>query len=111
LVERGQVLETLSGMLAEVANGDGRLVFLGGEAGIGKTSVAAALLASVPAPFVVRRGACDNLTTPAALGPIAEALPEIGTDLAVDRAAALRDRQTNGLPVPRGPRAGGTHGG
>ena len=84
LVERGQVLATLTGMLAEVANGDGRLVFLGGEAGIGKTTLATALIEAAPAPFVIRRGTCDNLTTAAALGPIVEALPEIGADLAVD---------------------------
>ena len=84
LVERGQVLETLTGMLAEVAAGDGRLVFLGGEAGIGKTTVALALVAAAPPRFVIRRGTSDNLTTAAALGPIVEALPEIDTDLAVD---------------------------
>lgn len=81
LVERGQFLDALSGLLGELATGDGRLVFLGGEAGVGKTTLAAALLASAPPDVVVRRGACDSLTTAAALGPVIEALPEIDIDL------------------------------
>jgi DNA-binding CsgD family transcriptional regulator/tetratricopeptide (TPR) repeat protein len=84
LVERGQFLDSLSALLGELSAGDGRLVFLGGEAGVGKTTLAGALLASVPPDVVVRRGACDSLTTAAALGPIIEALPEIDTDLGVD---------------------------
>ena len=54
----------------------GRLVFLGGEAGAGKTTLAASALAAAPGGAEVRRGACDNITTAEALGPILEAQPE-----------------------------------
>jgi MoxR-like ATPase len=55
----------------------GRLVFLGGEAGAGKTTLAASALAAAPGGAEVRRGACDNITAAEALGPILEAQPEL----------------------------------
>ncbi|HEY2948842.1 MAG TPA: ATP-binding protein [Micromonosporaceae bacterium] len=41
LVERGDFLASLRGLLGEAVDGSGRLVFLGGEAGVGKTALAA----------------------------------------------------------------------
>jgi DNA-binding CsgD family transcriptional regulator/tetratricopeptide (TPR) repeat protein len=86
LVERGGFLASLETLLGEALAGAGRLVFLGGEAGVGKTALAAALaeLAGGPA---VRRGSCDNITTAEALGPILDALPELAA--AVDQEAGL----------------------
>ena len=43
LIERGEFLAALLGLLREAAAGQGRLVFLGGEAGVGKTTLTAAL--------------------------------------------------------------------
>ena len=44
LIERGECLASLLGLLSEAAaGGQGRLVFLGGEAGVGKTTLTAAL--------------------------------------------------------------------
>jgi predicted ATPase len=43
LIERAGFLASLEGLLGEALDGSGRLVFLGGEAGIGKTTLAAAL--------------------------------------------------------------------
>jgi hypothetical protein len=51
-------------------------VFLGGEAGVGKTALATALAETAGGP-AVRRGSCDNVTTAEALGPILDALPEL----------------------------------
>jgi DNA-binding CsgD family transcriptional regulator/tetratricopeptide (TPR) repeat protein len=91
LVEREYFLASLTALLDEAVAGSGRFVFLGGEAGVGKTSLAAALAAVAPARVSVRRGGCDNLTTAAALGPIADALPELAealeSDTEVDRRA------------------------
>jgi DNA-binding CsgD family transcriptional regulator/tetratricopeptide (TPR) repeat protein len=82
LVEREDFLVSLERLLGEALDGSGRLVFLGGEAGVGKTALATALAEAASGP-VVRRGSCDNVTTAEALGPILDALPElaVGVDL------------------------------
>jgi DNA-binding CsgD family transcriptional regulator/tetratricopeptide (TPR) repeat protein len=88
LIERGEFLAALLGLLREAAAGQGRLVFLGGEAGVGKTTLTAALAGAAgdgaggvgappAAPLAVRRGNCDNMTTAEALGPVVDALPEL----------------------------------
>ena len=93
LIARSGFLASLEGVLGEALGGSGRLVFLGGEAGVGKTTLAAALadaaqagsgLAGSGAVPRIRRGCCDSVTTAEALGPIREALPELAA--AIDRA-------------------------
>lgn len=84
LVERDHVLTALRELANDAAAGAGRLVFLGGEAGVGKTTLAGALTAEAPDGTVVRRGACDSLTTAEALGPLLDATPEIAGDLGED---------------------------
>src|SRR5215471_21720426 len=86
LVEREGFLASVERLLDEALGGSGRLVFLGGEAGVGKTALAAALAEAASGP-VVRRGCCDNITTAEALGPILDALPELS--VAADLAAGL----------------------
>ena len=78
------MLAALREFANDAAAGAGRLVFLGGEAGVGKTTLAGALTAEAPDRFVVRRGACDSLTTAEALGPLVDATPEIADDLGDD---------------------------
>jgi len=78
LIERAGFLASLEGLLGEALDGSGRLVFLGGEAGIGKTTLAAALAGAAAGPEV-RRGTCDHVTTAEALGPILDAFPELIT--------------------------------
>ncbi len=80
LIERSAFLASLEGLLREALDGGGRLVFVGGEAGVGKTTLATALARAAvagPAGPAVRRGSCDNVTTAEALGPILDALPEL----------------------------------
>ncbi len=86
LVEREGFLASLERLLDEALGGNGRLVFLGGEAGVGKTALAAALAEAANGP-VVRRGCCDNITTAEALGPVLDALPELS--MAADLAAGV----------------------
>jgi tetratricopeptide (TPR) repeat protein len=76
LIERGGFLASLERLLGEAADGGGRLVFLGGEAGVGKTTLATALAEAAEGP-AVRRGSCDSVTTAEPLGPILDALPEL----------------------------------
>jgi hypothetical protein len=47
LLEREGQLNALEGWWAEAADGDGRLVFLGGEAGVGKTALVRCFRASL----------------------------------------------------------------
>jgi DNA-binding CsgD family transcriptional regulator/tetratricopeptide (TPR) repeat protein len=79
LVERDRLLGTLNSLVAQAAAGHGGLVFLGGEAGVGKTSLAAALAGAAGELLTVRRGGCDNVTTADALGPLIDAVPELST--------------------------------
>jgi DNA-binding CsgD family transcriptional regulator len=89
LLERGPMQLQLSHLLRTAGEGRGTLVFLGGEAGIGKTSVMHRFAARVAGNARVRIGACDPLTTPRPLGPLWDMRDEFGarlTDL-LDRGA------------------------
>ena len=96
LIERAAFLASLEGLLGEALGGHGRLVFLGGEAGVGKSTLATALTGAARAGAVladggagpaVRRGSCDSVTTAEALGPILDALPELAA--AIDGAGRV----------------------
>jgi DNA-binding CsgD family transcriptional regulator/tetratricopeptide (TPR) repeat protein len=69
LVERELALQLLADRLQGVAGGIGHMVLLGGEAGIGKTSLLKALAASRGAAQLWW-GACDALQTPQPLAPL-----------------------------------------
>ena len=86
LLERASFLEDLVAAVEEAASGRGRLLFLGGEAGVGKTSLLRRFHDERTGARVLR-GACDALTTPRPLGPLHDMLADVGPDLA----AALRD--------------------
>lgn len=57
LLERGQLLYELLSHAAAARSGDGRMVFLRGEAGAGKTSVLAALRSQLAGDVLVVYGA------------------------------------------------------
>ncbi|GAA4860716.1 AAA family ATPase [Actinomycetospora straminea] len=63
----------LASTLAPAAAGQGTVVLLAGEAGIGKTSLIRAFLAAVPPGIRVLVGACDDLVTPRTLGAVRDA--------------------------------------
>jgi DNA-binding CsgD family transcriptional regulator/tetratricopeptide (TPR) repeat protein len=85
LVERETDLARLARALDEALGGDGRLLFVGGEAGVGKTSLVRAAAERASTRVEVRRGMADNVTTSAALGALVDAVPELST--MVDAAA------------------------
>jgi DNA-binding CsgD family transcriptional regulator/tetratricopeptide (TPR) repeat protein len=70
LLERANESRTLAGALSDAERGQGRVVLISGEAGIGKTSLVAQFqaLAGDRARWLV--GACDDLLTPRTLGPL-----------------------------------------
>ena len=81
LVERDGLLASLGRAHAGARDGRGSLVFVGGEAGVGKTSLARRFSAELlPAPVVW--GACDPLATPRPLGPLLDLAPELPGRLA-----------------------------
>jgi ATP/maltotriose-dependent transcriptional regulator MalT len=80
LLEREIHLQALEEALAQAATGNGRVVLIGGEAGIGKTSLVEVFTHGQPRATRVLWGACDALFTPRPLGPLydiaQQALPD-----------------------------------
>jgi predicted ATPase/DNA-binding CsgD family transcriptional regulator len=76
LLEREELLDSLAARLAEAAAGTGRLVFVGGEAGAGKTMLIAEFSRVEDSAVRVLRGTADSPTTAAPLGPFLDALAD-----------------------------------
>jgi DNA-binding CsgD family transcriptional regulator/tetratricopeptide (TPR) repeat protein len=70
LLEREQPAARLEAALAAARRGQGRIVALEGEAGIGKTALALSFVARHRADAQVFVGGCEQLTTPEPLGPL-----------------------------------------
>jgi DNA-binding CsgD family transcriptional regulator/tetratricopeptide (TPR) repeat protein len=70
LFEREQFLGELAAVLSDVAAGNGRVVLVSGEAGIGKTSLVEQFANAHKGQARVLWGACDALFTPRPLGPL-----------------------------------------
>ncbi|MCI0344168.1 MAG: AAA family ATPase, partial [Chloroflexi bacterium] len=87
LLERDAPLALLNELRTEATADGGRLVFVEGEAGVGKTSLLGAFRASVPEGVVTLLGTCDPLSTPRPLGP----LVDVADDLDAEFARLLRD--------------------
>jgi len=82
LLERTLELDTLAEELATVTGTrSGRLVLLGGEAGIGKTALAQAFCSRLDSVRVLT-GACEALQTARPLGPLVDVATETGGELA-----------------------------
>ncbi|MDH3498567.1 MAG: hypothetical protein OEM97_00455 [Acidimicrobiia bacterium] len=88
LLERSDTLDALGGGLQAAG---GRVVLLGGDAGLGKTALIRRFVsASTPRVLV---GAADDLLTAIPLGPIAEMSRQGGRAFEVEMAAGeTRDR-------------------
>lgn len=80
-LERGSFIEKLAKLLAEIKLGQGRMVFLGAEAGGGKTSLIRHFCAGVRRTARVLVGICDPLSTPQPLGPLWDIAVEVGGNL------------------------------
>ena len=83
LLEREGLLAQLHDHWSQARAGSGRLVFVEGEAGIGKTSVLRAFAASVRADAPVYWGACEAMATPRPLGVLDDIAIDSGGKLAV----------------------------
>ncbi len=89
--------EELLGQLAEAHSAGGRLLFVGGEAGVGKTSLTRAFCQRVDA--TVLNGACDSLTTPTPLGPFLDVAAQAGGRVAAAIEAGAGPRELGGVLV------------
>ena len=70
LLERQAELQMLGTAVERAGAGRGSAVLVLGEAGIGKTSLVHAFLAAASGRARVLVGACEDLLTPRALGPL-----------------------------------------
>lgn len=91
LLERSVTLVQLAAEL-DAARGHGRVVLVGGEAGIGKTMLVRTFVERHTAGVEVLSGACDPLLTPRALGPLHDMARELrGSPLAAAVAGGARE--------------------
>lgn len=78
LVERDSQLTALRSWLDEAAGGAGRVVFVGGEAGAGKSALVTDFCQSLGTGVPVYLGACEPLSVARPLGPISDMAPKLG---------------------------------
>ncbi|MEO6513043.1 MAG: AAA family ATPase [Nocardioides sp.] len=78
LLERDPQLGALRDYADDARRGDGRLVLVSGEAGIGKSSLVDAFVDTLPRDVRVAWSACDGAFTPSALGPLQDVADQWG---------------------------------
>ncbi|HEY4701881.1 MAG TPA: ATP-binding protein, partial [Streptosporangiaceae bacterium] len=83
IVEREAELSALAGAVASATRGEGSVVLISGEAGIGKSSLVEAVRAQLPAEGRMLVGYCDDLATPRTLGPFRDLTGSVGTELSL----------------------------
>lgn len=70
LLERDELLAQLKAHADAASRREGRMVFLGGEAGVGKTSLVESHRRWLGQRWLVLKGACEPMTAPRPLGPL-----------------------------------------
>ncbi len=80
LLEREACLASLAEYAQQARLGNGRLVLISGEAGVGKSALVEQLQSDVP-DAVWSWGACDGLFTPRPLGPLVDIAARLGGEL------------------------------
>jgi DNA-binding CsgD family transcriptional regulator/tetratricopeptide (TPR) repeat protein len=80
LLERDACLASLAEYVQQARLGNGRLVLISGEGGVGKSALVEQLQSDVP-DAVWSWGACDGLFTPRPLGPLFDIATQLGGEL------------------------------
>jgi predicted ATPase len=83
ILEREDELSVLTGAVRAAASGQGSVVLIMGEAGIGKSSLVEALRPHMPAEGRMFVGYCDDLATPRTLGPFRDLVGSVGTEFSL----------------------------
>src|SRR3954451_21540011 len=81
LLERDHNLAELDAALTNARNGHGGLVLVGGEAGIGKSTLVQTFWPAQGGAARILSGACDALSTPRPLGPLVDIARQSNGDL------------------------------
>ena len=81
LLERDRELAELAQATRDAAGGEGGLVLVSGEAGIGKSSLVRAVRGLLPAEGRLLVGHCDDLGTLRTLGPFRDLVGQVGAEL------------------------------
>ncbi|HEY0755990.1 MAG TPA: AAA family ATPase [Ktedonobacteraceae bacterium] len=90
LLERDHYLDQLSELLGAATTGQGRIVLISGEAGIGKTALVEQFVQQSCDAAKRLWGACEALFTPRPLGPLYDIATQVRGEL-----ATLMGRETN----------------
>lgn len=77
LLERVENLNRLRTLHDHLDECGGRVVFVHGDAGIGKSSLINAFMDALPASVVRARGLCDPMSTPRPFGPLRDMAPDL----------------------------------
>jgi predicted ATPase len=97
LLERETQLASLAEYAGEARPGDGRLVLIAGEAGVGKSALVEQAERGLP-EATWYWGACDGLFTPRPLGPLFDIASQLGGELLeLGRADAPREELFSAL--------------
>ena len=80
LLERDAALAALAGALASAAGGEGRMVSISGEPGIGKTALVRSFAAEQDGARILL-GSCDDLSIPRPLGPFRDLAGAVSREL------------------------------
>jgi tetratricopeptide (TPR) repeat protein len=108
LLERAAFLQTLAEYAGEAQRGNGRLVLVSGESGMGKTVLLEEFQHQLPEARWLW-GGCDGLLTPRPLGPLFDISAQLDGEFAdLCRSGAPRERLFTGFLTEIGPPAGFT---
>jgi len=97
LLERETGLSALAEARDAAARGDGRVVFVTGEPGIGKTSLVTRFTQDLEAGERVLFGTCDDLLIPRPLGPIRDLVGTVSAPLEEALAAGAASHEIQSL--------------
>jgi DNA-binding CsgD family transcriptional regulator/tetratricopeptide (TPR) repeat protein len=90
LLEREEPLATMRALARAASSHGGHLLFVEGEAGVGKTSLLREFRRALPVEIRCVYGTCEPLSTPQPFGPIVDVAADLDSGLAslLDRGAA-----------------------
>jgi len=97
VLERGIYLQELAGWWAAARHGRGSLVFVGGDEGVGKTTLARKFCEIAGTAARVAWGICEPLSTPRALGPLFDIADAVGLDVQLLADGVHRQQAFRGL--------------